>query len=88
MFIPPGDFGCGFDPFLVEIGFLGAFVAILDLGALLAVATVLPALMFSGTKLCLLTGGAVDLRAVGCLDFLVEGLEKIVLGEESFLLRD
>ena len=81
-FAPPGDLGFDFDIFIASTGFLGTFIIIVGvcLGAFLAISAVLPAVILSGTKLCLLTGGAVDLRAVGCLNFFGVGLLDWELG--------
>ena len=71
--------------------FPGAFfTAGTILGAFLAIDAFLPAFKLSGTKLCLFAGGAVDLRAVGCLVFLEGGsmLWKLALLEDFLLLRD
>ena len=66
-----GDSGLEFGELLATVFLLGAFLAVSKfLGAFWAMGAALVEGRLSGTKLCLLTGGAVDLRAVGCLAFL------------------
>ena len=60
-----------FGELLGSVFLLEAFSAVSRfLGAFWAMGAALAEGRLSGTKLCLLTGGAVDLRAVGCLAFL------------------
>ena len=84
-----GDFGLEFGELLTSVSILGAFLAVRGfLGAFCAIGAALVEGKLSGTKLCLLTGGAVDLRAVGCLAFLGLGWLGRGLDGDFFLFLD
>ena len=84
-----GDSGLEFGELLATVFLLGAFLAVSKfLGAFWAMGAALVEGRLSGTKLCLLTGGAVDLRAVGCLAFLGLGWLDRGLDEDFFHFLD
>lgn len=83
-----GDLALEFGELFASVFLLEAFLAVWRfLGAFWAMGAALIKGRLSGTKLCLLTGGAVDLRAVGCLAFLGLGWLDMEL-EDFFLFLD